>query len=70
MRASKEEIEKIFRKTELEHNIREGILSEIYSAEARVVFLGKRRNIINSLRKIVQNSLKNGGYSENKAADA
>jgi len=70
VRPSKEEIEKILRKTELKHDIKEGILSEIYIAEAKVVFLGKRRNIINALRKIVQNSLKNGGYSENKAVDA
>lgn len=70
MRPSKEEVERIFRETESKYNIKEGILSQIYIAESKVVFLGKRRNIITALRKIVQNALKDGGCSENHTVDA
>jgi len=64
MRIAIQEIEKIFREIEGNHKIKKGTLSEIYRAEARVVFLGKRRNIQPDLRKIVLNALEEGGDSE------
>ncbi len=60
-----QEIEKIFREIEATRNIKEGTLSEIYKAEGRVVFLGKRRNIQPDLRKIVLNALEESGDNEN-----
>lgn len=65
MRVAIQEIEKIFREIEASHDIKKGVLSEIYRAEARVVFLGKRRNIQPDLRNIVLNALKESGNSEN-----
>ncbi len=56
MRLVIQELEKLFREIEKNHNIKLGTLSEIYNAEARVVFLGKRRNIITDLRPIVTNA--------------
>lgn len=53
MRVTMLEMEKIFREIEANRKIKEGTLSEIYKAEARVVFMGKRRNIQPFLRKLV-----------------
>lgn len=64
MRIAIQEIEKIFREIEALHKIKKGTLSEIYKAEARVVFLGKRRNIQPDLRQIVSNALEEDGSDE------
>ena len=57
MRIAIIEMEKIFREIEKNRGIKERTLSEIYKAEARVVFMGKRRNIQPLLRKLVLDSL-------------
>ena len=57
MRVAILEIEKLFAEIEQSLGIRKGTLSEVYKAEARVVFLGRRRNIIPDIRKIVLNAL-------------
>jgi hypothetical protein len=57
MRLAMQELEKLFKEIETNHHIRAGTLMEIYKAEGRVVFLGKRRNIIPDLRKIALNVL-------------
>jgi len=64
MRIAIQEIEKIFLEIETSHKIKKGTLSQIYRAEARVVFLGRRRNIQPDLRKIVLNALEEGGDNE------
>ena len=64
MRLAIREIENLFKEIEASHNIKPGTLSKIYKAEARVVFLGKRRNIIPDLRKIVLDALLETSYSE------
>jgi len=51
-------IRKILREAEAEFNLREGVLSEIYNAEARVVHKGKRRNIRVDLRNILLTAFK------------
>jgi hypothetical protein len=53
IRASKREIEETLREMEEKYGIGEGILSEIYDEESRVVFMGVRRNIKKNVRKIV-----------------
>lgn len=55
---SNQHIRKILRAAEAEFNLREGVLSEIYNAEARVVHKGKRRNIRVDLRNILLTALK------------
>lgn len=52
-----QELENLFKEIEARRHIKAGTLMEIYKAEGRVVFLGKRRNIIPDLRKIVLNAL-------------
>lgn len=52
-----QELEKLFREIEAKHRLKPGTLIEIYKAESRVVFLGKRRNIIPELRRIAVNAL-------------
>ena len=53
MRPSRKEIEKVLREAEAINNLRPNVLSEIYNAEARVVFKGRRRGITVALRRIV-----------------
>ena len=53
MRPSRKEIEKVLREAEAINNLRPNVLSEIYNAEARVVFKGRRRGITSALRRIV-----------------
>jgi len=65
MRLAMKELEKLFGEIENSRNIKAGTLSEIYKAEGRVVFLGKRRNIISDLRRIVLNALKEQRCNEN-----
>lgn len=55
---SEQHIMKILREAEAKYNLREGVLSEIYNAEARVVHKGKRRNIRVDLRDILLTTLK------------
>lgn len=57
MRATKKEIERTLKKVEKKYGLRKGILSEIYDEEARVVFLGRRRNILKNIRRIVMDGL-------------
>jgi hypothetical protein len=64
MRVAIREIEKLFGEIEQAHGIKKGILSEIYKAEARVVFLGRRRNILPDIRKIVQEALQEDDRAE------
>ena len=63
MRATKVEIEETLKKMERKHKLRKGVLSEIYDEEARVVFLGRRRNIFKNIRRIVKDGL--AGREEN-----
>jgi hypothetical protein len=66
MRPSRKEIEKVLREAERTFNLRENVLSEIYNAEARVVFKGRRRGITGTLRRIIINAIKKEGKnSEN-----
>ncbi|RLI44265.1 hypothetical protein DRO69_07755 [Candidatus Bathyarchaeota archaeon] len=58
MRPSRKEIEKVLREAEITYNLRENVLSEIYNAEARVVFKGRRRGITSTLRRIIINATK------------
>ena len=55
---SVEHIKRILREAETEFNLREGILYDIYNAEARVVHKGKRRNIRVDLRNILLTAFK------------
>jgi hypothetical protein len=65
MRLAMQELEKLFREIENSRNIKPGTLLEIYKAEGRVVFMGKRRNIISDLRKIVLSALETKSCDEN-----
>ena len=65
MRVAIQEIEKIFHEIEQKHKLKKDTLSEIYKAEARVVFLGRRRNIQPDLRRIVLNASTESGANEN-----
>jgi hypothetical protein len=56
--SSEQHIKKILREAETKFNLREGVLTEIYNAEARVVHKGKRRNIRVDLRNILLEALK------------
>ena len=58
MRPSKQEIQNILREAETLCNLRENVLSEVYNAEARVVFMGRRRGITGSLRRIIRDAIK------------
>lgn len=58
MRPSKQEIEKMLREAEAVCNLKENVLSEIYNAEARVVFMGRRRGITGTLRRIILDARK------------
>ena len=58
MRPSRKEIEKVLREAERIYNLKENVLSEIYNAEARVVFKGRRRGITGILRRIIINATK------------
>jgi len=51
--SSEQHIKKVLREAEAKFNLREGVLTEIYNAEARVVHKGKRRNIRVDLRNIL-----------------
>ena len=55
---SKQHIKRILGEAESEFNLREGILTDIYNAEARVVHKGKRRNIRVDLRNILLTGFK------------
>ena len=57
---SEKHIKKVLREAETEFNLREGILYNIYNAEARVVHKGKRRNIRVDLRNILLTAFKEG----------
>ena len=61
MRPSKQEINKILREAEAVCGLKETVLSEIYDAEARVVFMGRRRGITGTLRMIVIEAVKKEG---------
>lgn len=54
---SERHIKKILSEAESKFNLREGVLTEIYDAEARVVHKGKRRNIRVDLRNILVKAL-------------
>jgi len=56
--SSEQHIKKVLRTAEAKFNLREGVLTEIYNAEARVVHKGKRRNIRVDLRNILITALK------------
>jgi len=55
--SSEQHIKKILREAEAKFHLRKGVLGEIYSAEARVVHKGKRRNIRVDLRNILLTAL-------------
>ena len=57
MRLAQKTIEIALEKAEIEHGLKKGVLSEIYNAEARVVFLGLRRGITKDLRRIIQTAV-------------
>lgn len=57
MKLTMQELEKLFKEIETKRHIKPRTLMEIYKAEGRVVFLGKRRNIIPDLRQIALNAL-------------
>jgi len=57
MKLVMQQLESLFKETEVKHHLKPGTLLEIYKAEVRVVFLGKRRNIIPDLRRIAINAL-------------
>ena len=48
----------VLKEAEIKHNLRSEVLVEIYEAESRVVFMGRRRGINKDLRKIIQNALR------------
>lgn len=58
MRPSRKEIEKVLREAEAKNSLRQNVLSQIYNAEARVVFKGRRRGITDTLRRITLHALK------------
>ena len=57
MRVAKKTIDETFSKAENQFEIKKGLLSSIYEAESRVVFLGLRRGITRDLRRIIQESI-------------
>jgi len=60
LRPSKKLIEKTLSEAEEKFNLKKDALIDVYREEARVVFLGKRRNIMKNLRKIVLDARKGG----------
>jgi hypothetical protein len=57
MRIAKKTIDSVLSKAEIEFELEPGLLSSIYEAEARVVFLGLRRGITKDLRRIIQDAV-------------
>jgi hypothetical protein len=57
MKLAMQQLGRLFEEIEVKHHLKPGTLLEIYKAEGRVVFLGKRRNIIPDLRRIALNAL-------------
>lgn len=52
----KNEIIKALEEAEKKYGLKLGTLNAIYDEEARVVFMGKRRNIFTNLRKILDDA--------------
>lgn len=64
IRATKKEIVKTLRKMEEKYGLKKGVLSEVYHEEADVVFMGRRRDILKQVRKIVKGSILPKGEKE------
>lgn len=53
MSTPQEEIRALLEETERKYNLKDGTLTSIYADEARVVFMGRRRDLFKRLREII-----------------